>query len=305
MKLIIIVLCNIMEIYMRKFVLGLAIVLAACNITSAKEYITLESPAGNTIVDEKGAWILGPYDNLHVDYMKGSNTFVYGSFYENGQKRYVNLSNIAYLPVGYEFEFDYFDKKRGINLWKSDELDMSAYLYYEPGQRKEGFLTVMLLLEDKGVYHANIRFAKGPKGERTLVIGTIQGYKDGLERAKKITKKMYGYRPKNFITFLIREIGRAVQVESILAVSDEGFYANSHMVRGHKSKVAVLDTLWEDIGGSVLESDPNYYVIPLKEERKPIEEIKSQKRSQYRNRYALLDEYESMIQENIKPCLKV
>ena len=93
---------------MRKFVLGLAIALAACNITSAKEYITLESPAGNTIVDENGGWILGPYDNLHVDYMKGSNTFVYGSFYENGQKRYVNLSNIAYLPVGYEYEFDYY-----------------------------------------------------------------------------------------------------------------------------------------------------------------------------------------------------
>ena len=55
MKLIIIVLCNIMERYMRKFILGLAIALAACNITSAKEYITLESPAGNTIVDEKGS----------------------------------------------------------------------------------------------------------------------------------------------------------------------------------------------------------------------------------------------------------
>ena len=108
MKLIIIVLCNIMERYMKKFILGLAIALAACNITSAKEYITLESPAGNTIVDEKGSWILGPYDNLHVDYMKGSNTFVYGSFYENGQKRYVNLSNIAYLPAGYEYEFDYY-----------------------------------------------------------------------------------------------------------------------------------------------------------------------------------------------------
>lgn len=93
---------------MRKFVLGLAIALAACNITSAKEYITLESPAGNTIVDEKGSWILGPYDNLHVDYMKASNEFVYGSFYENGQKRYVNLSNLSYLPAGYEYEFDYY-----------------------------------------------------------------------------------------------------------------------------------------------------------------------------------------------------
>ena len=93
---------------MRKFILGLAIALAACNIASAKEYITLESSAGNTIVDENGGWILGPYDNLHVDYMKASNTFVYGSFYENGQKRYVNLSNIAYLPAGYEYEFDYY-----------------------------------------------------------------------------------------------------------------------------------------------------------------------------------------------------
>lgn len=93
---------------MRKFILGLAIALAACNITSAKEYITLESPAGNTIVDEKGAWILGSYDNLHVEYMKASNEFVYGSFYENGQKRYVNLSDIAYLPAGYEYEFDYY-----------------------------------------------------------------------------------------------------------------------------------------------------------------------------------------------------
>ena len=93
---------------MRKFVLGLAIALAACNITSAKEYITLESSAGNTIVDENGGWILGPYDNLHVDYMKASNEFVYGSFYENGQKRYVNLSNLSYFPAGYEYEFDYY-----------------------------------------------------------------------------------------------------------------------------------------------------------------------------------------------------
>ena len=115
---------------------------------------------------------------------------------------------------------------------------------------------------------------------------------------------MYGYRPKNFITFLIREIARAARVESILAVSDEGFYANSHMVRGNKSKVAVLDTLWEDIGGTVLESDPNYFTIPLEEERKPMEEIKSQKRSQYRKRYELLDQYEQEIQEHMKNLIK-
>ena len=93
---------------MRKFILGLAIALAACNIASAKEYITLESPAGNTIVDEKGTWILGPYNNLHVEYIdEYNNKYVYGSFYENGQKRYVNLVELAYLPAGYEYQFDY------------------------------------------------------------------------------------------------------------------------------------------------------------------------------------------------------
>ena len=93
---------------MKKFILGLAIALAACNIASAKEYITLESPAGNTIVDEKGSWILGPYDNLHVEYMDGyTNDYVYGSFYENGQKRYVNLVELAYFPAGYEYAFSY------------------------------------------------------------------------------------------------------------------------------------------------------------------------------------------------------
>ena len=36
---------------------------------------------------------IGPYDNLHVEYIKGyNNNYVYGSFYENGQKRYVKFS---------------------------------------------------------------------------------------------------------------------------------------------------------------------------------------------------------------------
>ena len=68
---------------MRKFILGLAIALAACNITSAKEYITLESPTGNTIVDEKGLGYLVLMIILHVEYIdEYNNKYVYGSFYE-------------------------------------------------------------------------------------------------------------------------------------------------------------------------------------------------------------------------------
>ena len=194
--------------------------------------------------------------------------------------------------------------KRGFVVWQSEELNMKAQLYYGAGQRKEGLLTLLLTLENQGVYHANFRFGKGFNGEPAMWIGTIQGYKDGLDNAKTVTKKMFGYRPKNFIMFLLRHIAVICKVESIYAVSDEGFYANTHLVRGHRAKVAELDPLWEESGGVVC-SDERFFNIPLEEYRKPIEEIKSQKRSQYRKRYELLDQYEQEIQDHLKPLLRV
>lgn len=194
--------------------------------------------------------------------------------------------------------------KRGFVVWQSEELNMKAQLYYGAGQRKEGLLTLLLTLENQGVYHANFRFGKGFNGEPAMWIGTIQGYKDGLDNAKTVTKKMFGYRPKNFVMFLLRHIAVLCKVESIYAVSDEGFYANTHLVRGHRAKVAELDPLWEESGGVVC-SDERFFNIPLEEYRKPIEEIKSQKRSQYRKRYELLDQYEQEIQDHLKPLLRV
>lgn len=193
--------------------------------------------------------------------------------------------------------------KRGFVIWKSSELDMTARLYYGAGQRKEGFLTLLLTLGSNGVYHANFRFGKGFDGEPAMWIGTIQGYKDGLDNAKTVTKKMFGYRPKNFIIFLLRHVATICKVQSMYAVSDEGFYANTHLVRGHRAKVAELDLLWKELGGYICD-DKRFYKLPLEEHRKPFEEIKSQKRSQYRKRYDLLDQYEREIQQNMNSILK-
>ena len=67
--------------------------------------------------------------------------------------------------------------------------------------------------------------------------------------------------------------------------------------------MAELDSLWQESGGE-LSQDLRFYKIPLEEYRKPIEEIKSQKRSQYRKRYELLDQYMVQVHENLKPYLK-
>ncbi|MDU5763175.1 MAG: hypothetical protein E6Z75_01350, partial [Veillonella sp.] len=94
---------------MRRIFIALAILLALGNTAEAKNYITLESPAGNTIVDETGKWILGPYKDLHVNYIIDfGERYAYASFYDNSQKRYINLNTMAYLPAGYEYEFDYY-----------------------------------------------------------------------------------------------------------------------------------------------------------------------------------------------------
>ena len=103
--------------------------------------------------------------------------------------------------------------------------------------------------------------------------------------------------------FLLRELAKSMHVESIYAVSDTGFYANTHLIRGHKAKVAFLDPLWEEVDVTVCE-DTRFYQIPIEEYRKPIEDIKSQKRSQYRNRYALLDQYADDIRETMNLYLK-
>lgn len=179
---------------------------------------------------------------------------------------------------------------RGLIIWSSDELDMKARLYFEPGQRKEGLITLLLTIGNEGLYHVNFRLATARDGQLAMIIGTLQGYKQGLDNAKKATKSMYGYRPKNFIMFLVQELAQCMGVHHIYAVSDEGFYANTHLVRGHKAKVAQLDPLWKELGGTMSE-DARFFALPMQEERKTIEEIKSQKRSQYRKRYALLDEY--------------
>ena len=91
---------------------------------------------------------------------------------------------------------------------------------------------------------------------------------------KQLLKRCLGI-DQNFIMFLLRHIAVLCKVESIYAVSDEGFYANTHLVRGHRAKVAELDPLWEESGGVVC-SDDRFFNIPLEEYRKPIEELNPQ-----------------------------
>ena len=81
------------------------------------------------------------------------------------------------------------------------DLNMTAHLNFMTGQRKEGLFTILLQLGDQGVYHANIRLGKGLEGEPALWIGTIQGYKDGLDNANILQRKCLAIVQKTLLYF--------------------------------------------------------------------------------------------------------
>ena len=195
------------------------------------------------------------------------------------------------------------NKTAPVTVLEDEELDLHGEIWFDTGQRKEGFLSLFFRIGDTGLYHINFRLGYGFDGKPCIWVGTIQGYKDGLDAAKKITKKMHGYRPKNFMFFLMRQLAQQMGIETMYAVSDEGFYTNSHLIRLNRSKKVKFDPFWEELGGTVCPEDARFFRIPLEEERKTYDEMKTHKRNMYRKRYEMLDAYIEAIAENAKSYL--
>lgn len=181
---------------------------------------------------------------------------------------------------------------KGFTLWKSEDpgLPLTARLIFDTGQRKEGFLSLYLYEHDQMIYHFNFRFDYNESGTPSLYIGTIQGSKHGLETTKVLTKKLFGYRPKNFILYLMRIFVQTLGIHDLYVISDEGFYTNSHILRGNRSKKTHLDPFWLDEGAVKDAGERWYYRMPIEEKRRKYDEIKSQKRNLFRKRYLLMDQ---------------
>lgn len=181
--------------------------------------------------------------------------------------------------------------KEGIPLWKSadPDLPLEARLIFDTGQRKEGFLSLYLNYEGECVYHFNFRFDYNSQGKPSMYIGTIQGTKHGLDTTRILTKKLYGYRPKNFILYLMRIFVQTLGIEDMYVITDEGFYTNSHILRGNRSKKTFLNEFWLEEGAVKTPDEEYYFKMPIVEKRRKYADIKSQKRNLFRKRYLLMD----------------
>ena len=183
-------------------------------------------------------------------------------------------------------------QEKGIPLWHSSdpELPLEARLLFLSGQRKEGFLTLHLAYEVELVYQFNLRFDYNKEGRPSIYVGTIQGTPNGLDNTKIITKKLFGYRPKNFILYLLRILTQTLGIEDLYVITDEGFYTNSHLIRGNRSKKTFFNEFWQDEGAVPTPDETCYFRMPIEETRRLYDEIKSQKRNLFRKRYLLMDQ---------------
>lgn len=128
-------------------------------------------------------------------------------------------------------------------------------------------------------------------GKNTLFIGGLQGAKAHVphEQIQAATKAVHGLFPKRLLVEAAMTLGQSLHVQEIRAVSNEThIYRNVRYRKKKQGKLhADYNSFWQSLGA--VTDQYGDFVLPLMIPRKPMEEIASKKRAEYRRRYTLLD----------------
>lgn len=156
---------------------------------------------------------------------------------------------------------------------------------------KEGEATLVMLNEE-GNALAWLTFTLCEiNGKSTLFIGGLQGAKSWVphEAIQQATKACHGLFPKRLLLEATCQLARHFNVEQILAVSNSAhIYRSWRYEKKKKGKLhADYDSFWQSMSGELQTS--GFFRLPESVARKPLEEIASKKRAEYRRRYTLLD----------------
>lgn len=165
---------------------------------------------------------------------------------------------------------------------------------------KEGE-TTLLLRNASGIMLAEITFAlMHYQQQPTLFIGGLQGANHQVPHAEiqLTTKECHGLFPKRLVLEGLCTLARHLGIQQIVAVGNAThIYQNWRYRSKKKDKLhADYDQFWTSMGGKMLES--GYFLLPEHIARKPIDEVVSKKRAEYRRRYQLLDELEQGMAEH-------
>ena len=192
-----------------------------------------------------------------------------------------------------------------VQLWQDSYQDkpLTLNLWFHAGQRKEGCLSLTLVYGEETLYQIMFWLDKNKAdGKNVIYIGALQGPQNGSELIKGLTKAFFGYRTKNLMFYGLRSFAKAIGIENIFAVGNDGYYAMNHVRVDRKLKTD-FGAFWQECEGALC-SDRRFYIMPVAEHRKSMEELKPSKRAQHRRRFAKMDEMESAVAESLKAYMR-
>ena len=254
------------------------------------------------VTEQREKWLVGNPSFLE----QATRTFFYkGSTWEERMQLVKNHVQIMEQHFNAELMDELYVEHKKVQLWEDSYLDkpLTMNLWFHAGQRKEGCLSLVLSYEGEELYQIMFWFAKNPAdGKDVIYIGALQGPQNGNELIKGLTKAFFGYRTKNLIFYGLRSLAKAMKITNIYAVANEGYYAMSHMRMDRKLKTD-FGAFWQECEGKQC-SDRRFYIMPVEEYRKSMEELKPSKRAQHRRRFAKMDELEAAVAESLSQFQK-
>lgn len=138
---------------------------------------------------------------------------------------------------------------------------------------REGDLRIIMRFDKQLVF--SIHFTVTLSGE--IYVAGVQGHTSN-EILKKLTKDFFGFRPKNLIMNFIFEIANFFKIKNIYAVKNK-----AHVKLGKFE--FDYDNFWRELNGKSY--NRAWFKLPYNQSPKSIENIKSNKRSEFKKREAI------------------
>ena len=215
-----------------------------------------------------------------------------------------------YLKEHYDWFFEKFSarnlEQNELLLWSSqfeienEQKKLEMFFLYKGPFVTEGECALVLKLNGDIQYTLSFMHIL-QSCEPTFFIGGLQAGKQDVtcaELLKKMTKCLYGLRPKQFMIHAISEFAHFFKVKNLIGVSNTNHAFQCSRRKSKRARVKTnLDEFWLDFS-SELTFDGNFYFKPLSSVI-DLEKIPSKKRSQYRKRQLILDDFVEQLQGNL------
>lgn len=178
--------------------------------------------------------------------------------------------------------------------WNRDSSEVSVVLHPSRGLGREGELELHLCLDGQVVLRAAFSvlenaIVKPFSNTSMMVIGAVQGSRDGAELMRDLTKTMERVLPRTILIAALQGLASGCRLDGILGVASD-----KHVFVGYgrtlARRVAVdYDEIWSLVGGTHTDG-ASHWALPVQPRHRDLADIPSKKRAEYRRRNALLDQ---------------